>query len=402
MDRNPALTVGLVLIVGGAVLIGLGWSDVGQSWFSSEAGPTRTPEPIVPTSTPASSDSSEAEAGSDPATPWAAASGASGEEGLNPEIDAAEAFRGTLYHGRRRWGIGVDEGPITDYRVGPLRLGWYLDWTAREEPARPGGADFAQMVRVKGGRLAHDADTIAAIAQENPGSLWLIGNEPDVRWQDNVEAATYAQLYGRAYRIIKEADPTARVAAGGVTQPTPLRLRYLDTVLEAYGEQFGETMPVNVWNVHNFVLREERDSWGVGIPPGFSDEQGTLYEIEDGDDLALFRQQIVDFRRWMAEHGYQNKPLIVSEYGILMPAEYGFPPGRVLAFLRGTFHFFLTARDESLGYPKDDFRLVQRWCWFSLDAAEDNYPTGRLFDPQTHEMTAVGRGWESLVAEYGP
>ena len=39
-----------------------------------------------------------------------------------------------------------------------------------------------------------------------------------------------------------------------------------------------------------------------------------------------FQQNIIDFRAWMAERGYGDKPLMVSEYGILMPAEYGFPP----------------------------------------------------------------------------
>ncbi len=61
---------------------------------------------------------------------------------------------------------------------------------------------------------------------------------------------------------------------------------------------------MDVWNVHNFVLREERDSWGVDIPPGMEDRAGVLREIADHDSLAIFRQQIVEFRRWMKAHGY--------------------------------------------------------------------------------------------------
>jgi hypothetical protein len=253
------------------------------------------------------------------------------------------------------------------------------------------------MVRLKGGVLGPGTDALAAIASANPGSLWLVGNEPDVKWQDNVEPAPYARLYHEAYVAIKTADPTAQVSIGGVAQPTPLRLRYLDQVLAAYKEQFGAGMPVDVWNVHNFILREERGSWGVDIPPGMPDEWGTLYEIEDSDSLEIFQQQIVDFRQWMARHGYQDRPLIVSEYGILMPEDYGFPPEKVVAFLRGTFDFFLTATDSALGYPDDAYRLVQRWCWYSLDAPEHLYPTGNLFDPLTGQMTAVGAGWVEYV-----
>jgi hypothetical protein len=99
----------------------------------------------------------------------------------------------------------------------------------------------------------------------------------------------------------------------------------------------------------------------------------------------------------MAQHGYQNHPLIVSEYGILMPADYGFPPERVAAFLTGSFEFFLTATDPALGYPADGYRLVQMWCWYSLDAPADYYPTGNIYDPQTKQLTAVGDAWREFV-----
>jgi hypothetical protein len=253
------------------------------------------------------------------------------------------------------------------------------------------------MVRLWDGILRPDVETIAATAQANPGSLWLIGNEPDVKWQDNLEPAIYAQLYHEAYIAIKTADSTAQVAIGGVAQPTPLRMRYLDATLASYKAQFDADMPIDVWNVHAFILREEQGSWGVDIPPGLPDKYGQLYEIDDGDNMDIFRQQIIDFRRWMAERGYQNYPLIVSEYGILMPEEYGFSPDRVVAFLRNSFDFFSTATDPALGYPKDGHRLVQAWCWYSLSASEHLYPTDNLLDPETGQLTAVGRGWVEYV-----
>jgi hypothetical protein len=253
------------------------------------------------------------------------------------------------------------------------------------------------MIRLSGGVLRPNAEEIAEIAQANPGSFWLVGNEPDVIWQDNTEPETYAWLYHDAYTAIKGADPTAQVAIGGVSQPTPLRLRYLDAILEAYRQQFGTEMPVDVWNIHNFILQEKRGSWGVDIPPGLSDDEGMLYEVDDSGNLDIFRQQIVDLRRWMAQRGYQDTPLIVSEYGILMPEDYGFPPERVAIFMTSTFDFFLTATDPALGYPEENYRLVQLWCWYSLDDSADHYPTGNLFDPQTGNMTTVGEAWAVYV-----
>jgi hypothetical protein len=148
-------------------------------------------------------------------------------------------------------------------------------------------------------------------------------------------------------------------------------------------------MPVDVWNVHTFVLREERDSWGVSIPPGFDDvQQGMLWEIEDHDNLDLLRQQIVDFRRWMDRHGQRDKPLIVTEFGILMPEDYGFSPEAVAEYMRRSFDLLLTARDPEIGYPADDNRLVQRFLWYSL--SDTMYPTGNLVDPKTGDLTPLG------------
>ncbi len=252
------------------------------------------------------------------------------------------------------------------------------------------------MVRVRGDGFRPTLAVIEQTAQAHPGALWLLGNEPDVAWQDNATPEEYAAHYGVLYPAIKAADPTARVAIAGVSQPTPLRMAYLDRVLAAYQAQFGAAMPVDVWNIHAFILREERDSWGVGIPPGMAVDAGTLYEISDHDDMALFRQQIVDFRRWMAERGFRDAPLVVSEYGVLMPESYGFPAEQVAGFMIETFDFFLTASDPDIGYPADENRLVQAFCWYSV--ADTVYPTPNLFDPKSGALTPVGEMFVAYAA----
>jgi hypothetical protein len=406
--------LGWLLILAGAALVFAALSrpsplptPVPAPSPSPMAPASPTPEPLVPTRTPLP----PTMPGSTPIASAAVSIGATATPHAATTVPSIPTATVTVhasritdhasrftYQSRFRWGVGVAIGPISRYNIDPLRLGWYLDWRARPDPSRPGGLEYVQMVRLKGGVLQPNAETLAAIARANPGSLWLVGNEPDVKWQDSVEPAAYARLYHQAYTAIKGADPTARVAIGGVSQPTPLRMRYLEAVLAAYREQFGAAMPVDVWNAHNFILREERGSWGVDIPPGLPDDRGILYEIDDSGNLEAFRRQIWDFRRWMAAQGYGGWPLIVSEYGIPMPEDYGFPPERVVAFLWGTFEFFLTAADPALGDPADGYRLVQRWCWYSLD--DTTYPTGRLFDPQTGAMTVVGEGWANMVAQW--
>jgi hypothetical protein len=301
--------------------------------------------------------------------------------------------------GRERFGVGVPleaGGALSDYPIEQLGIGWYLNWQVERDPPRPGGIAFWQMIRVSEEGYRPGAETIRAAARANPGSVWIIGNEPDVAWQDNTTPEQYAHRYGELYRLLKAADPTCRVAVGGVSQPTPLRLAYLDRVLSAYRDRYGTSLPADLWSVHNFVLREEHDSWGVGIPPGVNAGSGALYEIADHDDLTIFQDQLLDFRRWMAKRGYRERPLVVSEWGILMPPDYGFDQARVAAFMHAAFDLFVTAADEQVGYPGDENRLVQRWAWYSL--ADTVYPTGNLFDPETKAVTPLG----AAFANYAP
>ena len=364
----------LLFLLGGiALLLALlvGWRWTGTN-VRERASPT--PEPLVPTVAPQQRT---------PTPP------------VFPTITVTPATRSADL--RARICAGVARGRISDYPYHVLGLGWYLDWRARPDPPRTPGVEYARMVRMKAGRLRVEPEELARIARDHPGGLWLIGNEPDVAWQDGTTPEAYARAYHTAYQAIKGADPTARVAIGGVSQVTPLRLQYLDRVLSAYEATYGEPMPVDVWNVHTFILREERDSWGVGIPPGFEDvQQGVLWEIADHDRLDLLRRQILDVRRWLYNRGRGGIPLIVSEYGILMPAEYGFPPERVITFLEESFNLFLTLRDPIMGDPTDGGRLVQRWCWYSM--GDWLYPTGNLFDPRTKALTPVG----AAFATYAP
>lgn len=296
---------------------------------------------------------------------------------------------------RQRFGIGVSLPAPHLARLADLGAGWFLNWNSLAPSGRPAGPEFVRMVRVPRGQPNPGLATLADIAQRSPGSLWLIGNEPDVIWQDNATPEQYVQVYHDVYSTLKQADPASRIAIAGVSQPTPLRLQYLDRILALYRERYGADMPIDVWNVHNFILPEQRGSWGVDIPPGIEANSGLSVDIDDHDDLARFQQQIVDFRQWMAARGFRDKELIVSEYGVLMYEDFGFDYARVRAFMLGTFDYFLSATDSSIGLPFDGNRLVQRWCWYSL--SDGQYPTGNLVDRATGELSALGNDFADYV-----
>ncbi len=388
MARRWSRWGALLLLLGALTLAAGVWQAGLLPWPTSPTPATdRRQEPLVPTPTPEGSTLVPPAATRTPLPPLV--------------VPRAQNLRKETWRGAYRWGVGVP--PHTFARItavsdpSVLRAGWYVNWTADPEATPIHGATFVPIVWIGAQELQPPPEEIARLARTHPGALWLIGNEPDVRWQDNVTPADYARFYHRAYLTLKAADPTAWVAIGGVGQPSPLRLRYIEAILDEHRRQFGVEMPVDVWNIHAFILREERGSWGLDIPPGFEDAAGELYEIQDNDNLALLAHQVITFRRWMAEHGYRERPLIISEYGVVMPEEYGFDVARVAAFLEGSFDFFLTATDAELGYPTDGNRLVQAWCWFSL--GDDLYPTGNLFDPATGQLTPLGERWLRYLEE---
>jgi hypothetical protein len=325
-----------------------------------------------------------------------------------------------------RLGYGVTwSGSLSQYPgAATLKAGWYVNWAVEQTPQRPNGMEFVQMVRLHQNitcplwsqnawdrtkcpyvtppsyTFEPSANEITQAARANPGSLWLIGNEMDRRdWQgggqDEMMPDLYATAYHELYTLIKGADPTARLAIGGVIQATPLRLEYLTKVWNAYQGQFGTPMPVDVWNVHNFIFKEDINSYGASIPPGSTATTGMLYTNAQHVSMDKFDLQIRAFRDWMKARGQQEKPLIVSEYGVIYP--FGeFNQATVQDFMIKTFDYFLKnpqSQDCSLGYVADNCRLVQRWAWYSFND-DGNVTTfnryANLFSPQTFQITSTG------------
>jgi hypothetical protein len=256
---------------------------------------------------------------------------------------------------------------------------------------------------------------VGALIAKNPGHLWVVGNEVDVNnnTQDNTFPQVYARAYHDAYHFIKKVDPTAKVAIAGLSMMTPGRQQYLSIVWDTYRSVYGVDMPVDVWNMHLYILEEKvpgnpldygdgkialgtdpalakLTSWGDPqyCPPlGAADtpENDPRHDVHcrsEHDSVRIFREQVYGMRQWMKDRGQQNKPLIISEYGLLYPFTGGqpdgsceflqdehqqcFSPQRVTKYLLDTITFLEETKDPNLGYPADENRLVQQWLWYSI------------------------------------
>lgn len=281
-------------------------------------------------------------------------------------------------------------GAVSAY-TDTLRAGWYMDWRASAAPAHPGGVEYARLIhfnvntngcglgKIPASQRSQVAASITGTAlidnlRANPGALWLIGNEPDSIYACSpIMPELYAELYHEFYTFIRVTDPSARVAIGAIVQPSPLRLEYLDKVLNRYQTLYGERLPTALWNIHLYALPERAGQAGAGVPPGAGSQVGWTYNWAQTVDIDILAQNLRAMRQWMADHGERDKPLIITEFGQLIPDDGSytldgltFTPEVSRDYLQGSITHFLAATDPLIGYPADGNRLVQVWAWYSL------------------------------------
>jgi hypothetical protein len=136
-------------------------------------------------------------------------------------------------------------------------------------------------------------------------------------------------------------------------------------------------------------------------------------------------------RQWMKRHAQRERPLLLTEFGLLKPFHYygtcpattttcppggidgcfcdenreTFHPARVADFLRAVQNYLLHTRDSDLGHPYDEHRLVQQSLWYSLatGAPTDGGHASNLVDPDArYALTTPGESWEDLVKATAP
>lgn len=446
-----------------------------------------------------------------------------------------------------RFGITVSSS-LDGWDVRPLSAGSYHNWGVNWTPSNVQGMRYYPVIHVTEAGYSPNRDSLVRLIPVHRGATWLVGNEVDTVWMGNVRPETYIRHYHEIYHLIKSLDPTARVGFNGFSTVSTLRLAWLDRAWAAYRARYGTDIPVDVWNIHGYVVNEMVHEWGPQIPPGIdnavgytenewtqandpaasggtvhqSDKPGArAYFAVHGDSLRVYlrtgpdsgmadifldnrgmppnppnvvapvervdlyapvpgtiireyanlpavdprlagwhhvrvqvtglknpastgywvrvdaaeaastsslptgrleddnplvariilttaayadierlHEELRMFRRWMLDHGQRDKPLINSEFGILLGENLGFTYPRVRDYMLASFDLFLNrAIDPELGYPADGNRLLQEWFWFVL--AEDYFNGARihtaLYDRQSRTMLPLGQDFANYL-----
>lgn len=342
---------------------------------------------------------------------------------LNSNADAQNlnsGYTNCVEDSLTRFGINVHRDTdrsknLHTYDYESIGFGWYTDYYHEKPTLSPDEVAYFHMVKPKWVPINQIAERLESQVAGNLGATWIVGNEPDNAGQDGFylsSAGEYATYYHHVYTYIKELDPSAKITIAGVVQPSVLRLQYLDQVLAEYQVQFSSQLPMDLMNVHNFVMSERSIPgedivlWGNGAPPGMDADNPNVRYIapEQHWNIDIFKQQIYDVRTWMQDNEY-DMPLIVSEYGILLPDEWDLNQIGTANFMTQSFDFFLSERDEELGYEADDYRLVQAFGWFSLNyppyaTSEGEGLNGALFGLEDREITSLGEAYRDYVQNY--
>ena len=310
-----------------------------------------------------------------------------------------------------RFGIASPLGS-NGYDIASIGVGSYLDWGAVSNPSLPTGVEYIRILRVRDDLYSQTLANLPGWVEVNPGSVWVVGNEPDTSYedQDGLFPEVYADRFYETAQILRNLDPSARIAFGSIVQPTPIRLRYLDRAWDRLvadaGSSIAASALVDIWSSHSFILNEEWGGWGTGIPPGFENDHADaviISNLEDTYSIDIFRQRVIALRSWMANKGERDKPLWITEYGSLMPPID--PPGGpdyynvsdedTANYMLATFNFMLSATDDQTGLPGDNNKLVQRWFWYSLNDHRYNFG-GSIFDPDNgNTLTLVGQSFQN-------
>jgi len=240
-------------------------------------------------------------------------------------------------------------------RLGPV---WYMDWHW-ETPPIPG---HERLFVVRSWMVSQQGEAVAEAMASSGPAWWSCGNEPNDPNQDNVSAEAYAALY-RAFESRAEIAPQVRVVPAGIANAD---WEWAQAFREAYNARYGRYPRVDAWNIHNYMLESDQDP----------------YDVEE------FKRRIVAFRNWMEKIGDADKPLILSEFGVLYgngccgrPVD---PPVKIQTFMRETVRWLL------------DSGAVSCWTWFSTRSEVLN---GDLMTAEG-ELTDLGIIYRDLILEY--
>lgn len=256
-----------------------------------------------------------------------------------------------------KFGVGIGDAPLTAAQLGQLGPVWYMDWSWSKPPV-PG---HERLYVINCDEVQSQGSRIAAAMKASGPSWWALGNEPNDPNQDNRTPEEYAVLY-RTFEDWAAEAPQCGILPAGIANAD---WQWAQQFRQSFLDQFGRYPRVDGWNIHNYILEPGLDPYDVGE----------------------FSRRIDAFDKWMESIGDGDKPLFLTEFGVLYgsgccdrPVD---PPERLQQFMLGTVDWL-----KSSG-------KVQAWAWFATYSRRYN---GSLMSPDG-ELNELGELYGQLVRQ---
>jgi len=257
------------------------------------------------------------------------------------------------------FGVDVGDVPVTSAQLDALGPVWFMDYNWDT----PNLAGHSRLYVIRSWEVRADQGAIPSAMRASGSAWWSLGNEPNDPNQDNVSPEAYAELYHVFEGWAAQAGQCHILPAGIANADW----NWAESFREAYRQKYGGYPRVDGWNIHNYILEQGLNSY----------------------DLAEFQRRILAFDRWTETIGDGQKPLFLTEFGVLYgngccnrPVD---PPDKIIAFMHDT-----------VGWLADS-NVVTCWAWFASDANPYN---GSLLTPDG-QLNDLGAAYRDLVLKHG-
>ncbi|MCX6022201.1 MAG: glycosyl hydrolase, partial [Chloroflexi bacterium] len=250
--------------------------------------------------------------------------------------------------------------------LGQLGMRWWFSFF--DDTRTAPGTQRVLLISTADAAPLKSAAELQAMARQNPGAHWLIGNEPNTPGQDNVTPARYAERLRYYADALRGIDPAAKLVGPNVLNWnrtctgcdggfTPGK-QWTEQLAASYQERYGSSPPFDVWGVHAYTISWDR------LP---MTDPGAMIE-----EVSAFRS-FVDSRQ-----GDRAKPVWVTEFGVIWGYDQvAWRDGKVspAGDLRNDrVQEYLT---QFVGWLKDNAerRNIERWFLFISHGAAEPYAT---------------------------
>ncbi|MBI3980838.1 hypothetical protein HY345_02470 [Candidatus Microgenomates bacterium] len=307
----------------------------------------------------------------------------------------------------KRFGIGWGYTTV-DYDlyapvVTDLGIGWYTDWAPHNttpkiaEDMAKRGLERLTLVLTRSPYRYYSTEgcnELKKYVSENPGAFkpdvtyWSVGNELGYD-PDDLTANKYATEFISWRDCIKSINPNYPVGSGAITSmwvvlPRTYPLSCTDIESANSGKSYFKTYinrirSLNGNKLPDFIMMHAYNTCYPALPG-------------ENTNFSKFKNGIITYRQVMKELGLQNKELWIKEFN---------SSGYEGDFLKDSFEFLLNTKDKDLGYPEDEYRLVQRFAWFMLKNTPDGInSTSQVLARTDGSLNSLGQTYRSISRKY--